>query len=62
MAQQFDSPKTETQLRELQDKLYQHSKEVYDARYAGNISTNQEKPRNVRWAYLLFETASYRSV
>ena len=31
MAQQFDSPKTETQLRELQDKLYQHSKEVYDA-------------------------------
>ena len=31
MAQQFDSPKTETQLRELQDKLYQHSKEVYNA-------------------------------
>ena len=31
MAQQFDSPKTETQLRELQDKLFQHSKEVYDA-------------------------------
>ena len=31
MAQQFDSPKTETQLREIQDKLYQHSKEVYDA-------------------------------
>ena len=30
MAQQFDSPKTETQLREIQDKLYQHSKEVYD--------------------------------
>ena len=31
MAQQFDSPKTETQLREIQDKLYQHSKEVHDA-------------------------------
>ena len=31
MAQQFDSPKTETKLREIQDKLYQHSKEVYDA-------------------------------
>ena len=31
MAQQFDCPKTETQLREIQDKLYQHSKEVYDA-------------------------------
>ena len=31
MAQQFDSPKTETQLRGIQDKLYQHSKEVYDA-------------------------------
>ena len=31
MAQQFDSPKTETQLREIQDKLYQHSKEVYNA-------------------------------
>jgi len=31
MAQQFDYPKTETQLREIQDKLYQHSKEVYDA-------------------------------
>ena len=31
MAQQFDYPKTETQLREIQDKLYQHSKEVYNA-------------------------------
>ena len=31
MAQQFDSPKTETKLREIQDKLYQHSKEVYNA-------------------------------
>ena len=31
MAQQFDFPETETQLREIQDKLYQHSKEVYDA-------------------------------
>ena len=31
MAQQFDYPKTETQLRETQDKLYQHSKEIYDA-------------------------------
>ena len=31
MAQQFDYPKTETQLRKIQDKLYQHSKEVYDA-------------------------------
>jgi group II intron reverse transcriptase/maturase len=30
MAQQFDYPRTETQLREIQDKLYQHSKEVYD--------------------------------
>ena len=29
MAQQFDYPKTETQLREIQDKLYQHSKEAY---------------------------------
>ena len=31
MAQQFDFPETETQLREIQDKLYQHSKEVHDA-------------------------------
>ena len=31
LAQQFDYPKTETQLREIQDKLYQHSKEVHDA-------------------------------
>ena len=31
MAQQFDYPKTETELREIQDRLYQHSKEVYDA-------------------------------
>ncbi len=31
MAQQFDYPKTETQLREIQDKLYQHSKEVFIA-------------------------------
>ncbi len=31
MAQQFDYPKTETQLREIQDRLYQRSKEVYDA-------------------------------
>ncbi len=31
MAQQFDYPKTETQLRKIQDKLYQHSKEAYDA-------------------------------
>ena len=31
MAQQFDYPKTETELREIQDKLYQHSKEIYDA-------------------------------
>jgi len=31
MAQQFDYPRTETQLREIQDKLYQHSKEAYDA-------------------------------
>jgi len=31
MAQQFDYPKTETQLREIQDRLYQQSKEVYDA-------------------------------
>ena len=31
MAQQFDYPKTETQLREIQDKLYQHSKEACDA-------------------------------
>mgnify|MGYP002510098779 FL=1 len=31
MAQQFDCPKTETELREIQDKLYQRSKEVYDA-------------------------------
>lgn len=31
MAQQFDYPKTEAELREIQDKLYQHSKEVYDA-------------------------------
>ena len=30
MAQQFNYPETETQLREIQDKLYQHSKEVYD--------------------------------
>lgn len=31
MAQQSDYPKTETQLREIQDALYQHSKEVYEA-------------------------------
>lgn len=31
MAQQFDYPKTETELREIQDKLYQHSKEAYEA-------------------------------
>ena len=31
MAQQFDSPKTETQLREILDSLYQQSKEVHDA-------------------------------
>ena len=31
MAQQFDYPKTETQLREILDKLYQQSKESYDA-------------------------------
>ena len=30
MAQQFDYPKTETELRETLDKLYQHSKEVHD--------------------------------
>ena len=31
MAQQFDYPKTETELRKIQDKLYQHSKNAYDA-------------------------------
>ena len=31
MEQQFDYPKTETELREIQDKLYQQSKEVFDA-------------------------------
>ena len=31
MAQKFDYPETETQLRETQDKLYQHSKEVHDS-------------------------------
>ena len=31
MAQQFDFPETETQLREILDKLYQHSKEAHDA-------------------------------
>lgn len=31
MGQQFDYPKTETELREIQDKLYQQSKEAYDA-------------------------------
>jgi len=31
MAQQFDYPKTETELREIQDKLYQHSKEARNA-------------------------------
>ena len=31
MAQQFDCPKTETQLRAILDNLYQQSKEVYDA-------------------------------
>jgi len=30
MAQQFDYPKAEIQLREIQDRLYQQSKEVYD--------------------------------
>ena len=31
MAQQFDYPKTETELRNTLDKLYQHSKEVHNA-------------------------------
>lgn len=31
MAQQFDYPKTETELRKILDKLYQHSKEVCEA-------------------------------
>ena len=31
MGQQFDYPKTETELREIQDKLYQQSKEACDA-------------------------------
>ncbi len=31
MAQQFDFPETEIQLRETLDKLYQHSKEAHDA-------------------------------
>lgn len=31
MAQQFDSPKTETELRKILDNLYQHSKETFDA-------------------------------
>ena len=31
MAQQFDYPRTETELRIILDELYQHSKEVYDA-------------------------------
>ena len=31
MAQQFDYPKTETQLQEILDMLYQHSKEAYNA-------------------------------
>ena len=30
MAQQFDFPETETQLRKIQDKLYQYSKEAHD--------------------------------
>ena len=30
MAQKFDCPKTETELHEIQDKLYQHSKEVHN--------------------------------
>lgn len=130
MAQQFDSPQTETQLREIQDKLYQHSKEVYDAggrpafkglleimsaeativtaihniksnhgsetpgvdsrlcvkiicnvpirglfgifrahlsilnrrKYAGSTSTNQERPKNVRWESLPYGTESCRNV
>ena len=31
MAQQFDYPRNETELREIQDELYRHSKKVYDA-------------------------------
>ena len=31
MGQRFDYPKTETELREIQDKLYQQSREVFDA-------------------------------
>ncbi len=31
MAQQFDYPKTDTELRIIQDKLYQHSKKAFDA-------------------------------
>ena len=31
MAQQFDYPKTDTELRIIQDKLYQQSKEAFDA-------------------------------
>lgn len=30
MAQQFDYPKTETELLKIQEELYQHSKEAYD--------------------------------
>lgn len=30
MAQQFDCPTTETELRKILDKLYQHSKEAFD--------------------------------
>ena len=130
MAQKFDCPKTETELHEIQDKLYQHSKEVHNAggrpafkglleimsaeatiitaihniksnhgsetpgvdsktmrkdylqhshswvihdiqsafqhfepqRYAGYTSTNQEKPKSARWAFLLYGTESYKSV
>ena len=31
MAQQFDYPKTDIELRMIQDKLYQHGKEAFDA-------------------------------
>ena len=47
MAQQFDNPQTETQLREIQDKLYQHSKEVHNAggrpAFNGSLKSCQQK-------------------
>ena len=47
MAQQFDSPKTETQLREIQDRLYQRSSLRPGTAYQCPYSLRHTGPRAV---------------